>query len=729
MVTDETLAQARGKWQGMGLSGGGAMFTPAISPLDPNLMMLNCDMSCAFRTDDGGRNWEMIHHHYLIASTQCRPVFHPTDPNTVFAVNGYGGELRVSHDRGVTWRPVSDALPRGVLRIAIDPAGGDLMLVGCYRGDLSSVSHDAGKTWARSSGLKGAVVGFHIDQTSPPGKRRCFAGTTEGVFVSDDAGATWRPIGDGLPDRGMLEFTGGSNASDGCVLYCTTQSEIAGGNFAGGVYRSTDGGRTWQQAMGAGIDTEGRQRWGAMRAPQYPFVLTTNVHPRTVYAVREAPGQVFRSDDAGDSWRPLLFVRLNDERFNTEPSYLTAETGGWEENMSGAGINPADPDTVILTDWMCCQITHDGGKTWQTLHSRPAPGQGPVGKGQRWENTGLTVTTIWHYYFDPFEKDRRYIAYTDIGYAWSDDAGKTWRWLHGRPLRNTTYEIAFDPDTPGKMWAAFSDVHDIPNANIILERHGTHGQGGVGVSEDFGVTWRDTSEGLPGSCVISVVLDPRSPKGRRTLYASVWEHGVYKSVDDGATWTSRSAGLGAPGVNMRTCRLILHPDGTLFCLVTALREGGVWHQDGVGLYRSRDGGDTWEWINRSLPLTWPKDFDVDPRDSRVIYLGAADADGRQEGGLYKTTDGGAAWRRIAREGPDTFGATVDPRDPDRVYMCLVEGAPGPGLWLSKDAGETWKPFWGLPFRNVQRIAFEPDDPSVIYACTFGGGLWKGPAEE
>jgi len=541
MVTDETLAQARAKWQGMGLSGGGAMFTPAISPLDPNLMMLNCDMSCAFRTDDGGRNWEMIHHHYLIASTQCRPVFHPTDPNTVFAVNGYGGELRVSHDRGVTWRPVSDALPRGVLRIAIDPAGGDLMLVGCYRGDLSSVSHDAGKTWARSSGLKGAVVGFHIDQTSPPGKRRCFAGTTEGVFVSDDAGATWRPIGDGLPNRRMLEFTGGSNASDGCVLYCTTQSEIAGGNFAGGVYRSTDGGRTWQQAMGAGIDTEGRQRWGAMRAPQYPFVLTTNVHPRTVYAVREAPGQVFRSDDAGDSWRPLLFVRLNDERFNTEPSYLTAETGGWEENMSGAGINPADPDTVILTDWMCCQITHDGGKTWQTLHSRPAPGQGPVGKGQRWENTGLTVTTIWHYYFDPFEKDRRYIAYTDIGYAWSDDAGKTWRWLHGRPLRNTTYEIAFDPDTPGKMWAAFSDVHDIPNANIILERHGTHGQGGVGVSEDFGVTWQDTSEGLPGSCVISVVLDPRSPKGRRTLYASVWEHGVYKSVDDGATWTSRSA--------------------------------------------------------------------------------------------------------------------------------------------------------------------------------------------
>jgi len=486
--------------------------------------------------------------------------------------------------------------------------------------------------------------------------------------------------------------------------------------------------------MGTGIDVEERQRWGRKRAPQYVFVLTTDVRPLTVYAVRGGPGQIYRSDDGGETWRPTLFSRTKDDGFNIEPHYITAETGGWGENISGAGINPVDPEMVAVTDWMCCHISKDGGKSWQTLHTRRAEGQGPVSKGQRWENTGLVVTTIWYYYIDRFEPNRHYIAYTDIGYARSEDAGKSWYWQHGRPLRNTTYEIAFDPEIPGKMWAAFGDVHDIPQGNIILGRHRSSGGGGVGISEDFGVTWRDTSEGLPDSTVTSVVLDPRGRKGQRTLYASVWEHGVFKSVDDGKTWEKRSEGLGSiidsgrRGKNMRVCRIIAHEDGTLFCLVTALIKERKFQEEGPGLYRSRDGGESWECISESQPLLWPKDFDVDPRDSQVIYMGAADANRQDEGGLYKTTDGGEAWRRIAREGRDTFGATINPKRPDWVYMALVEGAPGPGLWLSKDGGETWEGFWGLPFRNVQRVAFDPDDDSVIYVGTFGGSLWKGPAE-
>jgi len=198
-----------------------------------------------------------------------------------------------------------------------------------------------------------------------------------------------------------------------------------------------------------------------------------------------------------------------------------------------------------------------------------------------------------------FEPNRHYIAYTDIGYARSTDAGKTWYWQTGRPLRNTTYELAFDPVTPGKIWAAFADLHDIPN--------------------------------------------------------------------------------------------------------------------------------NWEWINGSHSLLWPKDYDVDPRDSRVIYLGAADASNEQ-GGLYKTSDGGATWSRIARKGPECFGATVHPRKPDWLYLCLTEDAPGSGLWLSKDAGKSWKALDGLPFRNAQRIAFDPRDDSVIYVSTFGASVWRGPAD-
>ncbi len=727
MIADDVLREAMASWESIGLSGGGGMFTPAVSPHDSKLIIVNCDMSCAFRSTDGGETWEMFHHQYLMGNTRCRPVFHPTDPDVVYAAHGYHGELRISRDRGATWEPLGEGLPAGLSELAIDAGDGGLMVAGTWEGTFFST--DGGEHWQRAQGISGEVVGFHIDQTSTKGRRRCFAGTSEAVFVSEDGGATWEQIGEGLPARKLLDFAGGSDGKrNDIVLYCTTEGEVVDGQYVGGVYRSTDRGRTWQQAMGADIDTRERQRWGRKFAPQYQFVLTTDVKPLTVYACRARSNQVYRSDDGGQTWRPTFFSETDSPDFNLEPNYLTAELGSSEMNLSGAGINPVDPDMVITTDWMCCQITRDGGKTWQTLHTRPAPGQGEVAKGHRWENTGLVVTTVWHYYVDPFEKNRHYMAYTDIKFARSEDAGKTWYSQWDKPLRNTTYELAFDPDTPGKIWGAFADLHDIPNMNVISGRHyWPRAGGGVGLSEDFGKTWGDSSDGLPNKPVVSVILDPRSPKGTRTLYASLFEAGVYKSTDDGKTWVKKSDGLGAPDTNERACRLILHDDGTLFCLVTALRKDDRYVPEGPGLYRSRDGGESWECTNSSQPLLWPKDFDVDPRDSNVIYLGAADADNR-EGGLYKTTDGGETWTRISRESHEVFGATVHPKRPDWVYMCLCEGAPSHGLWLSKDGGESWEPFIGLPFRNIQRVSFDPDDDSIIYVCTFGGSVWKGPAE-
>jgi hypothetical protein len=180
---------------------------------------------------------------------------------------------------------------------------------------------------------------------------------------------------------------------------------------------------------------------------------------------------------------------------------------------------------------------------------------------------------------------------------------------------------------------------------------------------------------------------------------------------------------------MRTCRLQLHADGSLLVLITAMRKDGKFLPEGVGLYRSKDGAKTWELVNRSQPLQWPKDFTVDPTDSRAIYVGAADAGGKKEGGLWATKDGGTTWKLLARKGPEHFGAYLHPGRPGWIYMTLTEDAPGAGLWLSKDGGSTWLAMDGLPFANAQRVAFDPADENVIYVTTFGGSVWRGPASE
>jgi photosystem II stability/assembly factor-like uncharacterized protein len=737
LVSASSLAQAP-RWQPIGISGGGGMFAPAISPANPNLMMLNCDMSAAYISEDGGRNWRMIHQAQLRSDTACRPAFHPTDPNILYASSG--GRLKISRDRGKTFAPIGNLKESLGGEITINPSDPKTILAGSRSGRCW-LSRDAGETWAACPGPAGQVIAFHFDRTRQG--RSMFAATDKGIWRSDDDGQNWSEKTRGLPWKQIQGFAGGSDAAKKLVLlYCSIRSQDENGVSKGGLYRSRDRGETWESAMGQGLNTETKKadEYAYGSVAQYHQLLATDAKPLTVYALNTSTGfhpphsdTVYRSDDGGETWRATYFQDPRFKSYNVAPDWETASCGQCfkgGETPFGVAICNADPDRVILVRNEP-HITHDGGATWFGGHTYPAPGQKP-GPGSAWVCNGLVVTTTWHFYIDPSEPNRHYICYTDIGMARSTDAGQTWIWWNPKtwaPWRNTCYEMAFDPETPGKIWGAFSDVHDIPNDNIISERH-SHGRpGGVCLSRDFGASWKSETEGLPRKPVSSIALDPRSPKNARTLYAGVFDEGVFKSTDDGKTWALKKTGLGHPD-NLRVYRVILHRDSTLFAIICARRpaSGQPLMPEGVGLYRSKDGAETWEKINASKPLLYLKDFSVDPRNSRRILLGAADAGrGDQSGGLYLTEDGGQIWQRIGREGPQTFGGYFHPKHDGWIYMTLTEGAPGAGLWLSRDNGKTWRAFDDLPFSNIQRVEFDSANDAVIHVTTFGGSVWRGPA--
>ena len=196
--------------------------------------------------------------------------------------------------------------------------------------------------------------------------------------------------------------------------------------------------------MGQGINTETKQadQWAYGPIAQYQQLLTTDVNPLLVYAMNTSTGfhpphheTVYRSDDGGQTWRDVYFMDPRFERYNIAPNYVTASVGqslkGGDAPF-GVAICNSDPERILLTRSEC-HITHNGGQTWFDGDTYPAPGQTPK-PGSAWVCNGLVVTTTWHYYIDPCEANRHYIAYTDLGFARSLDAGQTWIWWDKRLL-------------------------------------------------------------------------------------------------------------------------------------------------------------------------------------------------------------------------------------------------------------------------------------------------------
>jgi photosystem II stability/assembly factor-like uncharacterized protein len=246
-----------------------------------------------------------------------------------------------------------------------------------------------------------------------------------------------------------------------------------------------------------------------------------------------------------------------------------------------------------------------------------------------------------------------------------------------------------------------------------------------------GLKLREIGPGLVSGRISDIAVHPRQPK---RYFVSVASGGVWKTDNAGTTWKPVFDKQGSYSVGCVT----LDPGDPLVVWVgtgenNSQRSVGY----GDGVYKSIDGGKSWNnvGLKQSEHIG---DIVVDPRDSRVVYVAAQGPLWKEGGerGLYKTTDGGESWERILEidEHTGVNEVVLDPRNPDVVFASsyqrrrrvwtLINGGPGSGLHKSTDGGKTWTELKsGLPKVEMGRIglALSPADPDVLYAIVEARG--------
>ncbi|MEO1712388.1 MAG: glycosyl hydrolase, partial [Bacteroidota bacterium] len=667
----------------------------------------------------------------------------PGSPNLYYFGSTGGGVWRTK-DGGQTYENISDGFFGGsVGAIAVAHSDPNVIYVGggekTVRGNVSYgygvwKTVDAGTTW-QPAGLPDSrhISRIRIHPQNPDLVYAAVMGdlyqSTEerGVYRSKDGGATWERILFANADAGAVDLTFDPNNAR--IMYASTWRirrtpySLSSGGDGSALWKSTDGGDTWTNIS----ENEGLPAgtWGIVG------VTVSPANSDRVWAIVENEnGGVFRSDDAGKTWK-----RLNQSRDLRQRAWY----------YSRIYADPQDEDMVYVVN-VSYHRSKDGGKTFKSFRA-------PHGDHH----------DLW---IAPENPDRMIIG-DDGGAQVSFDGGENWSTYYNQPT-SQFYRVTTDNSFPYRIYAAQQD-----NSTIRI-KHRTEG-GSIGERDweptagcecghiaidplDEDIVYGGCYDGFLGrknhrtgeSRVVSVWPDNPmghgaegmkyrfqwnfplffSPHDPRKLYAA--SNHLHVSYNEGESWEIISPDLtrndpeklGPSGGPITKDNTSVEYYCTIFAAIESpLKKDLIWagSDDGL-LHISQDGGQNWENVTPPDLPEWAliNSIEADPYSAGGLYLAATMYKwGNYQPYLYKTKDYGKTWTKITKGIDEGHFTRVIRADPERPGL-LYAGTES-GMYISFDDGASWQTFQqNLPIVPITDLAWKDKD---LVAATQGRGLW------
>jgi hypothetical protein len=701
------------KWEGRGIGGGGALFCPSFSPTDPNEVYASTDMGEIFHSTNQGAAWETYNCNYRqISGGTHAKVGYTANPAVRYVISG--STLCKTTDGGTSWFGLGNDSCRS---LHTDVNGSSFLVADDTTMYLST---DGGSTFSskytRSAGL--LVSGAFFDGTN------VYAGITDGLLVSHNSGSTFTLAPSNGLSGEMCSFTGAKVGSVTRLMCMTLQPGLVGADVA--PYRyfwndvdpakvfTMDVGGSWVQRLVMTQTGEGNHL-------NYIAMAQNNIN--VAYASGEAGYWqiVYKTTDGGGTWQQNMFPVKNQNIKSGWEADGGDQDYGWGGGSLGFTVAPNDCNKVMISDMGFCHMSVDGGANWSACYVDPASQNAEnqyVTRGKSYKSSGIDQTTAWSIAWA--DSNNMFVAFTDISGLRSIDGGQTFSFNYSGHYENTMYHVF--KHTDGKLYACTSDIHDMYMNWRLSDSPIDSGGGRVLMSTDKGATW--TALWNAGHPVVWLEPDWRDDKRMYACVAHSALGGIYVCDDITAATTSWRR-LAAPPRTMGHPQMVkILKDGSLVCSYSARYAGGF--TTSAGVFISSDGGSNWEDRTAAEMVWYTREFTIDPNDTNqnIWYVGVSSgwgggANGR--GGLYKTLDRGQHWTRLFEVG-DLMSIAFNPNNPAEMWVC------GGGLWYSHNADAAnpmISKVYSYPFYSPTRLFYNPYNSDEIWLTSPGNGLRVG----